>query len=333
MNATVQTIMIERPPPTLIDRVSTLVALAAAIALFQTVGWFAVAPDDPLGAVSMLERSSALGMLIQSAALACVVSGLATIIAGRAMTEVGVFAASIALAITSLRGTTVEHVLLQQIEQGQGFERSLALRFALESIGWFAGLLAAVVTASAVLHYCYPNQVRRSDGGTSADGAIPAGVDLMRFTSKNRSIIRTPVAEGAKHTLLAAGVAIFAMIVLSTGLEMREVRHGQVFFVVAASVWIGTHAACRIAPVRSILWTMLAVALMAVGGYLWAAIRPAGSGSMAGVPGSHFMRVLPIQFISVGVAATVVSFWATSEPIGNNAPPRAPGRRSEKRKP
>ncbi len=278
----------------LLDRAAILAACALAGGLFLTVGWFAVHPDDPAGSVSLLTRSGALMMLIQAAALCGVAAALATLIAGRRLADVGTFAAVLGLALVSLRGATAEFLLVQSADVSAAFERGLALKFALEAVAWLVVVVVALAMSAVVMRWCF---------GVSPDR-------------------QTIMEHGIKHTLVATAVGLAGMTLLSTGLSTRSIQHGQVCFVVAAGVWIGTYAACRLVPVRSALWPILSVGLIALLGYVWACVRPAIPALPPAIPSSHFMRVLPVQFISVGTVAALAAFWYVCAPIDNSRSPR-----------
>ena len=119
---------------------------------------------------------------------------------------------------------------------------------------------------------------------------------------------------------------LVAIGVLSAGLSSRSIQHGQECVVVAAGVCIACYFAHRMVPVQSTLWSILAVGLTALAAYLWAGVRPAGSGLPQNIPSSHFLRVLPLQFISVGTAAAIAMFWYMYAP----EPPK-PARRKAAR--
>ncbi|MHC4698927.1 MAG: hypothetical protein ACYTFA_19535, partial [Planctomycetota bacterium] len=115
--------------------------------------------------------------------------------------------------------------------------------------------------------------------------------------------------EGIMHTAIAVAVGLIAIGFFSGGLSSRAIAHGQACFVVAAAVSIACYTAHRLAPVRSSLWSILAVMMIAVIGYLWSSVRPAMQGLPPTIPSSDFLRVLPIQYISVGTVAALAMFW------------------------
>ncbi len=313
--------MAQRQQPGFMDRTATLASWVLGGALFLTVGWFAVEPDDPLGPVSVCARHDALMMLIQAAALAGVVAGLATIIAGRRVADIGTFTATLGLAAVSVRGATAEYFLVRGADASQTSERALAGYFAVEGIGWFVVVIVAVGVSTLVMHWCFDRTDERDPNRADPSAlTMPAlaGYDVPRFSTRCFGISadrQTLSVNGIRHTLVATAVALAAMAVLSAGLSSRSIQHGQVCFVVAAAVFIGTYIAFRITPVRSALWPILSVVLLATVGYLWAVVRPRAAGFPPNIPSSHFLRVLPIQFISVGTAAALVSFWYVYVPF------------------
>ncbi len=83
MNTTSSTVISDPPQRTLTDRLAALIAWGVGAALFLTLGWVAMQPDDPLGAVSVLSRRGAVLMILQAGVLAAVAAAVATAVAGR----------------------------------------------------------------------------------------------------------------------------------------------------------------------------------------------------------------------------------------------------------
>ena len=286
----------------LLDKAATWVSWALAGAIFLTVGWLAMAPDDPLGAVSVLTRHGAWMMLLQAAGLAAVTAALAAVIAGRRLPEVGTLAAALGLAAVSLRGATAGALLIEWADVAPVSQSGLPLQLALEAIAWFAIIFLARGFSIGVGQWCFGDRL--------------CGTALEQWARPKDSM-----ADGLKHTLLAGGAALLTFKILSAGLSTRSVQHGQACFVVAASVCIALYLASWVVPVRSAVWSILSVPLLAVGGYVWARFGPAPGGLPASVPASPFLRVLPIQYISVGTAAAVAMFWYLVHPELRSANP------------
>ena len=296
------------------DRAAMWVAWALAGTIFLTVGWFAMAPDDPLGAVSVLTRHGAWMMLLQAAGLAAVTAALATVIAGRRLPDVGTFAAAVGLAAVSLRGGTAGSLLIQWADAAPVSQSSLPILLGLEAMAWFVIVFMARGFSIGVGHWCYgacpePRRAcpepRRNGGGGYTEGEPLSP--------------RDGATHGIKYMLIAAGVALLTFKILSAGLSTRSVQHGQACFVVAASVCIGSYVAFWLVPVRSALWAILSVPFLAVGGYVWARLSPSPVSLPASVPASAFLRILPIQYIAVGTAASVAMFWYLYHPVFESA--------------
>lgn len=303
------------PQLSLLDKTIAFVSWALAGAIFLTVGWLAMEPDDPLGAVSLLTRSGTVGMLVQVIALVGVAAAMATVVAGRLLADVGTFAIAVGLAAVSLRGGTAEALLVDCADLSPGLHRWLAVKLACESVVWLVVILVAVGVSALVIHWC-SSRVEDADGERTCLRAALAGAlaahDLPTIGGRAFGVSadqQTALSDGIKHAVITAGAGLAAIGVLSSGLSSRSIQHGQTCFVVTAGVCIASYIAYRIVPVRSALWSILGVGLIAVVAYLWASIRPAESGLPANIPSSHFLRVLPVQYISVGTAAAVAMFW------------------------
>lgn len=303
------------------EKLATLVAWVSGAALFLTVGWMAMEPDDPQGPISLIAQRGGLVVLVSAALLAAVVGGLATVIAGRRLTDIGPFAAALGMGAVTLRGATAEHLLVQAADSAGSSQRVLAFQFVAESIAWLSVFVFVICICAIVVRWCRGNQDSESASGKTEQAGewpIAAGFDVpvvgvawFGATASKQS----GLAFGIRHALYVAGVGLAVMAILSAGLSGRAIQHGQVCFIVAASVFCGTYVAFRQAPVRSALWSMLGVGVMAIAGYSWAVLRSAETGLPPNIPTSHFLRILPIQFIAVGIASAVVSYWHIYEPF------------------
>ncbi len=316
-------IMVERPEPSLPERVATLASWALGGAVFLTVGWTVMQPDDPVGPVSALARRDGLMMLLQAGLLAGITAALATLIAGRRLADAGTFAAALGIAVVSLRGGTAEYFLVQGADVSRSFEHGVGRTFALESMGWFAVIMVAIGVSAVMNRWCFgrtaglPGAAHLGDLPLSA-APTAAGFDGLAVSVRLFGVstdTQTTAADGIRHMLIAAGVGLAMIALLSAGLSFRSIQHGQVCFVVAAAVCIGTYVGYRFVPVRSALWSILAVGLVALVGYIWAALRPTVVGLPPSIPSAHVMRILPIQLISVGTVAAVATFEYVYVPI------------------
>ena len=230
----------------------------------------------------------------------------------------GTFAAAVGLATVSLRGGTAGTLLIQWADAAPVSQSNLPILLGLEAMAWFVIVFMARGFSIGVGHWCFGayTEPRRDEGSGHMEGEHPPVSPLAKGGWRG---VELGATQGIKHMLIAAGLALLAFKILSAGLSTRSVQHGQACFVVAAAVCIGSYMAYWLAPVRSALWAILAVPILAIGGYVWARLSPSPEGLPASVPASAFLRVLPIQFIAVGTAAAVAMFWYLYHPELENA--------------
>lgn len=276
---------------TLLDKLAVWSSWGVAAALFYNLGWMALAPSDPLGAVSLFARGPGApgwAILLQAAGLAAVTAAIAAVLSGRQLAYAGPFAAALGLGVVALRGESAEYLLLAATGSSESPGKAIAAKLALESVGWLFVILVALAVSGIVTRWCFGRPHDTQHERTPAPRTI----------------------DGPYFTLIATAASLFAFNILTTGLDRRAIQHGQVCFVVAASVWLGCFLAHRMVAVRSVLWSIFSVALLAVVGYLWAGARSPDPNLPPSVPTSHFLRVLPIQFIAVGAAAAIAAYWS-----------------------
>jgi len=291
------------------------VAWVAAVMLFLTVGWRFLAPVDPFGAVSLAPRGGAFLALVQVCLLAGLASALISFVFSMRLPDAGLFAASVGLLAAALRGANATALLLDSTSLNATQHRSLAVHFLWESMAWWTVILAALVgSALATRMRVRPERweaLKRGDGLTR----IPAGLDwpiLRNRLLRGMALRSMDARRGLHHLALTAGVGMAVLTFLITGMNHRATDHGQVCFVVAASVMIGGWCGHHWAPVRSAFWTILGVIPMALIAYGWAALRPVEAGLPPGIPASPFVRILPVQFVAAGTAAAVAITWYTT---------------------
>ena len=274
---------------TFLDKLALWASWAAAAGIFLTLGWMAMAPEDPYGAVSLLLRSSASSMWVQAAGLAVVTSAIATVLVGRTLPYAGAFAAALGLAVVSLRGGTAESLLIAARTSDLGTS-SLAMRMAFESITWIGVMVLSFLISAGIARWCFANAASAASAVTPARKQLPAPAFVA----------------------IALGIGLLAFNILGAGMHSREIRHTQVLFVVGASIWLGCYFAYRVVPVRGIAWYVMTVLFMVLASYVWASLQADSPNLPVSLPPSNYLRVLPIQFVSVGVAAAIAAYWSNS---------------------
>jgi len=345
---TVSTMPNPRVPLGLADKLLFVLAAGMAAALFLSVGWLILAPQDPQAAVSLITHDQAVRMVLQTAALAAVTAAIATAIIGTRLADMGVFAAAIGLALAALRGNTATYLLIHVGRADRALERVLAAKLALEAVIWFAVLLVAMLVSGLVLRWCFGRP--GADDRANPPAGRATACTAPRVGWSNMAISECPLlrsmgpgaakpagsalSEGLKVTAITTFVAMCLFAILVSGSAPQWIRHGQICFAVFAGFFVGTWAARRWCRVQTAFWGFLATPIASVLGYLWAMIQGDVGNAYAhlpSVPPSNFLRALPMTFVAVGTLGVLAAQWSTRNraaeaPAGDQA-----RRRSAKR--
>lgn len=249
------------------------------------------------------------------AALSIATAAAATMLLRRWLCDAGTFAVAVGLAALSVRGGTVEYVLIQSGADGGRGGAGLPLMFALELIAWAGVLLLAARVTAMFSRPLQGGNGNRAAAAADATGSIlqnPCGAELsvlMRRAGRDGDATLTSLDRGLRHAAMAAVLTAALIIVFSLDLTRRPVSHGQVLFVSAASAWIATYFAFKQFPVRSALWAMLAALTVALVGYLIASLGSGRTDLPVNLPYSPFLRALPVQAAAAGVGGALLGFW------------------------
>ncbi|MCC7290627.1 MAG: hypothetical protein IT449_01035 [Phycisphaerales bacterium] len=281
--------------------------------VFWQLGYAALGMGDPQMSVRLFAGWRMAAGLPLLAALSAVTAATATMLLRRWMCDAGTFAVAVGLAALSVRGGTVEYLLIQSGAGGARGGARLPLMFAVELVAW-AGLLliAARVTAMFSRAARGGHEERDASDATSSIPQNPCGAELsvlVRRAGRGGDGTLTPLDRGLRHAAMAAVLTAALIIVFSLDLTRRPVSHGQVLFVSAASAWIATYFAFKQFPVRSALWAMLAALTVALVGYLMATLGSGRADLPMNLPHSPFLRTLPIQAAAAGVGGALLGFW------------------------
>ncbi len=278
--------------------------LGAAVFLF--IGALSLQPTDPQGPVSLLAHDDRTSMAMEVLALAVVVSGLATVLAGRSHPEIGVFAVCIGLAAVSVRGSTMTYLLMRH-----GHTRALCWLLAGEVLFWTLLVAAAAITSGLMVRWLGVD--RGGDRKTRSEWAVAAVPWLGRILiGRDADEQRDLPSAGLRHIAVATIVALLLIGLLSSGRGDRTIRHGQACFAVAAGMYLAVNRAQVYFPVRSMFWSMCAVPVVCLVAYLYAWVRAQPTllvDGLATVPVSNYLRILPMTYVTVGVAAALLARW------------------------
>ncbi len=309
-----------------------LVVWVASITTFTSIGWDVIRPYDPLAPVSLLALAGPVMVLVQVAALVAVTSALATVIVGRYLTDAGVFASAVGLAALAMRGSTSEQLLLAYTTDQSLARISLVAGQLFEVVAWTIVMATSVAVSTATARWFSPGRSTPAGDGAppgvttvaSARLSLMAGSQIPRFGPALAGDAAEPASgdlrANLRHTGFVAAVMLAALAILSIDSQQRAIRHGQVTFVVCAAAWLGTYFGFRHFPVRSALWSLLAVPIVALACCLWSAVVPVPLMLPVTLPPSVLMRPLPIQFVAVGCAGVMWAYWFVHHPASNVLP-------------
>lgn len=283
--------------------------------LFWQVGSAMDWPADPHATLSLVDLGASGWMLPVLVVLAALTSAVATLVLRRWLRDAGLMAAAIGLAALSTRGGTVESLLLRGADGRGPGPRTLSVFFAAELLVWCAVLLvAAVVTA----RFTGKNRDRASSSESPALPRLePASHDLaaLRRLTLGADAATTPLRAALAHAGMAAAITMALRIVFCVDVIARPISHGQALFVSAASSFIAACFAFRRFPVRSALWAIAASLGVSFVGYLLAVLGGGQTGLPPNIPGSPFLRMLPVQTAAAGVGGALWGLWFIFDPM------------------
>lgn len=279
---------------TLILRIRLLAAMGVSAAIFWYVGWWVAGPIDPQGPVSLLMLDQGIVSVAELLGLAVVASGLAVAICGAGSAARGPLAIAVGLATLGLRGSQLDALVLYRMSPPAG--TAVALDpfpvWALISETW---LWLALIGVGFVVG-------RWVEGWFAANGqATPAGPTRTERTSDVRQ---------GMGTIAATTLVAWAVLSFTTGSDVHAILKGQVYFSTGASFLFGALVSHWILRTSSCTWTLVAVAVVAGGAYVFgqpeqtalAAARDAGTY----VNLSSMARPLPLEFAALGAIGVLM---------------------------
>ncbi|MEP0841922.1 MAG: hypothetical protein HRF43_04340 [Phycisphaerae bacterium] len=306
------------PPLGLVEKSRVLLAAGSAIVLFTTVGWAVAEPEDPdMGVTLVVNWGRVLSVWPALTALTAVAAVIGTVLAPRRLVEGGVFAAAVGLAGLALKGGSMQDLLGYVGTATAEGRRALMARLALDTLLWTAVLLAAWVVVAVVRRWLWADDrmyssmpFTGSTEGESAPGAVaaegpatPAGVQ----------------PPGWPATIVTGLVAVFFIYLTVARTPIAMVARGQVIFSVGMGFYLGAMAGRYFTGVARSHWYLLAVPAAALLGYLigylnaglgWAVGAWKPFADLATTPPHALVRPLPIEYLAVGVTATLIGFWS-----------------------
>jgi len=277
--------------PALARQLRALAALAVPALMFWYVGYWAIAPVDPFGPVSILLASNPFLAMVEIAALGVVSAGLAVAINGPRSAMFGPLGIAVGLASVSIRGGDIDLLpLCLPAGSGPWPIRSLIFEF------W---LWLGLIAVGAVVGRWIDSWSSGPDSGESAtrdpdDQVVDSAAELRR----------------ALLAIVVVTILAFVLVRLLAGGPVAPILKGQIFFSVAGGFYAATVLALTFVRLRSPLWLFVALALVGSAAYIigsphWTPTM-VERGIRLVIPG--IARPTPIQFAALGSAGIVSAF-------------------------
>ncbi len=277
--------------------------------LFWHAGYALCAPVDPESSLSWASGGRILAGFVPVALLAGLTAGAATAVAGRWAVDAGVFAAVVGMSTLSVRGGTVESLLLRRADAGAG-SGGLAVSFAGEALAWIAVFVLAGWISGRVARMLGLTGPREASGAS----AMTTMLDGFLALREGSPLSRGERVTGLTHAAVAGALAAALTIVFCVDLSRRPVSHGQAIFVCSASAWLATYFTFKRFPVRTALYPAAGVAAACVAGHLIAMLSGGKGDLPPNLPSSPFLRALPMQAVAGAVGGALLGFWFAFDP-------------------
>lgn len=294
------TASIAPPHVGLIDRTRVALACGVAILMMYGVGWNVAQPPDPLLGLTLTAagRSSYFHIWMMMLVLGAVTSAIATAVAGKRLPEAGLFATGVGMATMALRGGSMQSVLAYCASPETASRRELMWLMGQDCLLWAAVMALAWAASTLTRKWLWPD---------SKVSASPA---------RTKPVSPQLGAATLASTLIVALMVIWLTIART---PVAEIARGQVVASVAAGLFLGAMAGRTVTGVDNVRWYLPAVVLVGLTayliGYLESDMSWAASGSyrpyaaLATTPPHDLVRPLPIEYMTVGVAAVLGGFW------------------------
>lgn len=294
-------------PLGLIEKSRVLLASVIGIILLCTVGWVVSEPADPQMGITLATRwGRVVGVWPALMVLTAVAGVIGTVLAPRRLAEGGMFAASVGLAGLALKGGSMQDVLGYMLPAAEaGARRGLMALMALDTLLWTALLAVTWIAVALTRRWLWNDE--------ELYNPLPAG--------RRQAAVSTEKPKAGWAALVITGlVAVFFIWLTITRTPVSPVARGQVIASVAAGFYLGAMAARHFTRQDAAHWYLLGVPAAALLGYLvaylssnmdWAGTQWAPYVDLKTTPPHELARPLPIEYLSVGVAATLAGFWSS----------------------
>jgi hypothetical protein len=284
-----------REQSALARQLRAVVALAVPATIFWHVGYWVLSPADPLGPVMLLLAPHRFLAMIETVGLAVVAAGLAVAINGPRSALYGPFGVAVGLVSVSVRGGSID-VLPLCISPGGNPWPIRGLIFEL----W---LWIGLIGLGAVVGRWVESWFSPGSGGSAGAARDPDEEVVDSAAELRRALL----------AIVVTAVLGYVFVQLLAGPTIAPVLKGQVLFSVGAGFYLATAVTLAIVRLRSPLWLLISLALVASVAYVIAAPQWTPSLVESGIrliyPG--LARPLPIQYAGMGAAGILLAHLTT----------------------
>jgi hypothetical protein len=282
-----------------LTRVKVTAVLVLGVAVWGVFMWHFVAPHDPMGAVTLVEKAVSLWHIAITILVAFCAGVLSYFIAWPYGREVGVLAAPAGLAAWAVRGGDMAELMRIYADTAQRHTLYQSLRW--EGIVWFA---------IAAAGYC---------GVMVAAKLIPsrgAPVEIHPPATKPKTAVNGLLAFVAAAVIAAVGISMLAKGVLfvdkNLGPVLGQPANSQLAFAAMVAFGLAAFIVKRFWE-ASYVWPALATVLVSLGAMHFAGRSDVLSYLASNWPANFFAQpvyaLLPIQIVSFGCIGSVVGYW------------------------
>lgn len=262
-----------------VGRFALFAAVVVGWIVFSFTGRAFSLPPTSLSTISLLQQDSPMTSLL-TVLVAMVVSALAgTALAGWVRPQAGLFAATMGMAVLSLRGGRLRETLL--VAQGpRAYQQLLIELFCLIAMLIFVDRMIALMRPSKLL----VNE-------ELADGFTTPATGLA-----------------ARLTALLAAVGIMAVLML---ILCQTDEKAQALASVGIAGFLASLAGHQLSPVRPVWWFLAAPLLVGCTGYALAFLGQYPGWEIGQNRGlfAALSRPLPLDYVSLGVASSLAGYW------------------------
>lgn len=305
-------------PLSFVQKFRLTAASGIAIALFVSVGWTILHPADSYTAMTLILNANTgnlLPLLGATVALAMVSCAITTVVAGPPFPHAGVAATAVGLAAMATRGGTMARLLMYHEDR-----RRLAVAMAVETVFWALAIAAAWWTETVVKKWL--GEPVTTMPAVSAPVKSSAGARIVDALVRWR--------DGLLGMVVCVAVAWIVINLTIARTPASAIERGQVYFAVGIAFMLGAMAGTQLWSRGAAGWYALSVVILAILGYFFGYASPKPTSltyysALATTPPNAMFRVLPIEYLSVGVIGALSGCWFSRRIHAGRAAARADG--------